>query len=366
MPAPMKSQDFDFFLPHTLIAQAPVSPRDQSKLLICKSKGTLSRFTQDFIFSDHTFFEIENELNSNDLLIVNEAKVLPVRLLGSRADTGGAVELLITRFITTEKVSAILHLSSKVKIGMKLTFEPGLTATLLTSHEERLARNGEVEVEFSGAEFDRLGLEKWLESHGHVPLPPYIERADEGEDKKNYQTVYASKTGSAAAPTAGFHFTDELLKRLHAKGVEFGKLHLNIGIGTFRPIKTENIDEHPMHEEIYTIDEMLAQQIQNAHKAGKRIVAVGTTSVRALESWAHEQNCKLGTFTTKIYIKPGFKFKIVQDLITNFHLPKSTLLVLIAAAIGIDWQKKAYDHAIKNNYRFFSYGDSMFIRGIGG
>ncbi|MBI2605945.1 MAG: tRNA preQ1(34) S-adenosylmethionine ribosyltransferase-isomerase QueA [Deltaproteobacteria bacterium] len=381
----MDASLFDYDLPGGRIAQSPAEPRDASKLLLCRARGRLGRFSGPFEFSDHRFRDIESMLGAGDFLVMNDAKVLPVRIFGRR-ETGGAVEALLLRKKTgaeesSEDWTALLHLSAKIKPGLKLVFEPGLVAEVLSTHEERLASDGEVRLRFSGLALERAGaqraderFERWLETHGHVPLPPYIERDDDASDKTRYQTVYARKSGSAAAPTAGFHFTPELLSRLEARGVRMGRITLHVGLGTFRPIKADQIEEHQMHEEIYEITPDFAEAYASARNEGRRIVAVGTTVVRALESWinpvpgADKAIGAPGIFVTRAYIRPGHAFKAVDDLITNFHLPRSTLLVLIAAAMGrgreeIENQRAAYAHALAQGYRFFSYGDAMFIRG---
>lgn len=373
----LSTSQFDFELPEELIAQKPVEPRDSSKLLVCESQGRLGDFNAPFSYTHRHFRDLSDYLGANDWLVTNDAKVLPVRLLGARllddGKQGGAVEALLLKKLDEREWRAIMHLSAKVKPGLKVLFEPGLVAEVLSTHEERLASEGEVRLKFGGFSLERIALETWLERHGHVPLPPYISRADAPVDKKTYQTVYAAKSGSAAAPTAGFHFTDELLARLDAKGVTRAAVTLHVGIGTFRPIKADSIDQHVMHEETYEISLEFARQYAANKAAGKRLVAVGTTVVRTLESWmkaCEEKGVKpgdegsAGVFTTRAYITPGYKFLAVDDLITNFHLPRSSLLVLVAGAMGLDNAKAAYAEAVSQRYRFFSYGDSMFIRGV--
>lgn len=369
---------YTFDLPEARIAQRPVEPRDSSKLLICEATGRLGAFTSEFSFSHHKFSSLNELLDSNDWLVTNDAKVLPVRMLGRRwledgAATGGAVEALLLKKFADQTWSAIMHLSAKIKPGLKVLFEPGVIAEVLSTHEERLANEGEVRLRFSGISLERIPFETWLERHGHVPLPPYVERADTEQDKKTYQTVYAAKSGSAAAPTAGFHFTADLLARLDAKGIERSTLTLHVGIGTFRPIKTASLDEHVMHEETFEISAEFAAKFREQRLSGKRLVAVGTTVVRALESWmmiCEERGLEAGApessgiFTTRIFIKPGFKFKAVDCLITNFHLPRSSLLVLVAGAMGLEPMRAAYAQALATDYRFFSYGDAMFIKGL--
>lgn len=379
---------FDYFLPENRIAQNPIEPRDHSKLLLCKpdenprleSSIRLGQWNVGVCFEDLLFYQLEQLLSSSDWLVVNNTKVLPVRLLGKRKETAGEVEAVLLKEISEIKWTAILHLSAKVKPGILLEFEPGLIAEIQSTHEQRVQNNGEVVLEFSGPCLEKHSLKQWLQVYGHVPLPPYVSRKDEEKDKKTYQTVYAAqdKINSAAAPTAGFHFTQNLLEKLEKKGVVISKLTLDIGIGTFRPIKSHDIESHEIHEESFHISSDFAKQFIKAKRQGKRVVAVGTTSLRALESWAQickQKNIELGTpesvgcFSSKLFIKPGFSFSIADDLITNFHLPRSTLLVLVAAAMGgdrasgIEAMKKTYEHALAHNYRFYSYGDAMFIQG---
>ncbi|MEW6057813.1 MAG: tRNA preQ1(34) S-adenosylmethionine ribosyltransferase-isomerase QueA [Bdellovibrionota bacterium] len=375
----MRTESFDFELSPDRIAQHPLEPRHASKLMVCQGKGSLGSWNSgSFKFFHKSFFDLSELLTANDFLVLNDAKVLPVRLLGRRREgTGGAVEALLLRRNAEREWSALLHLSARVRPGLEFLFEPGLVAEVLSTHEERLANEGEVRLRFSGLSLDRISLETWLERYGHVPLPPYIERDDRAEDKKAYQTVYAAKQGSAAAPTAGFHFTGELLEKLQAKGVEMAHLTLHVGLGTFRPIKTETVEEHKMHRETFELSTDFMQAFANARRRGKRIVAVGTTVVRALETWAllcDERKVELGSpestgiFETQAYIHPGpagelYPFRVVQDLITNFHLPRSSLLVLVGAAMGVEPVMQAYRLALEREYRFFSYGDAMFITG---
>lgn len=364
----MKTSDFNYHLLPTQIAQFPKQPRDHSKLLICNAQGRLGAFSSPFSFSHQIFHEIEEKLNNNYLIIFNNARVLPVRLLGRRmkgpqeVQDGGKVEALLLRKVNETDWIALLQLSAQVKPGMMLFFEPDLTAEILSTPQERLQNEGEVRLRFIEH------LEDWLEKYGHIPLPHYLNRSAEHHDFTTYQTVYASEPGSAAAPTAGFHFTQELLNRIQNKGIESAFLTLNIGIGTFRPIKAELIKDHQMHAESFTISESFAERYWQAKAAKKRILAVGTTVIRALESWvspewAGDQCGKAGTFHTRIFIKPGFQFQAADDLLTNFHQPKSSLLVLVGSAMGVEQMQKAYQAALDHNYRFLSYGDSMWIRG---
>lgn len=371
-PSRIEIEKFDFELPPGQIAQKPLEPRDSSKLLFCESHGRLGEWTEDFRYTHKIFRDIAGAFGSGDFLVMNNAKVLPVRLLGRRPQ-GGGVEALLLRRLGLNEWSALMHLSAKVKPGLEVIFEPGVVATVQSTHEERIASEGEVRLKFGGLSLDRgQSFETWLEKHGHVPLPPYIDRSDTAEDKKTYQTVYAASSGSAAAPTAGFHFTPSLLEALQESGVSRSMITLHIGLGTFRPMKGQYIDEHAMHEETFEISQSFVDAYLRAKKEGRRVVAVGTTVVRTLESWAlicAERGIEcgspesIGVFSTRAYIMPGHKFKIVDDLITNFHLPRSTLLVLVAAAMGIEPMRQAYEQALTKNYRFFSYGDAMFIRG---
>ena len=377
----MQADLFDYLLPPNRIAQAPIQPRDASKLLVCQVKGRLGAWESGFSYSHKHFSDISEILGSQDFVVVNDSKVLPVRLLGQRqirdrsvTQPVGHVEVLLLKRLSAEldlapgaeTWEALVHLAAKIKPGLTFLFEPGLVGEVVSTHEERIESGGIVRLKFSGVALERMGMQKWLERHGHVPLPPYIEREDTGADKDLYQTVYASHFGSAAAPTAGFHFTDKLLEKLKNKGVEIATVTLHVGLGTFRPIKVDNIDDHQMHEETFKITDEFACRFDAAKRDGKRIVAVGTTVVRTLESWAEHGSGperRPGTFATSKFIKPGYTFNAVDDLITNFHLPRSTLLVLIGAAMGIEPMREAYQQAIAGGYRFFSYGDAMMIRG---
>jgi S-adenosylmethionine:tRNA ribosyltransferase-isomerase len=385
----MKTKDFDYVLDDSKIAKYPVEPRDESKLLLClfsnpknKSEFRLGEFENlKPSLLDCRFKDIIDFLTPNDVLVLNNAKVLPVRLLGKKEKTQGKVEILILKKILENECEALVGLSSKLKEGLVFNLGHDVFCEvigLLGKNDE--SAYGVARLRFFGEGFEKLGLEKFCEQYGFMPLPPYIKR-DESQknfeiDKKNYQTVYAKNSGSAAAPTAGFHFTENLIQKLKEKKIEILELTLHVGLGTFRPIKAENIESHKMHEEIYEVNQDFYNDFLRVCNEGKRIIAVGTTVVRALESWARtieNSNFKksygdiklpsAGIFSSSLYITPGFKFKVVDDLITNFHLPRSTLLVLVAAAMGYENMMMAYQHALKNDYRFFSYGDAMFIRG---
>ncbi len=355
----MQTSLFDYYLPQAQIAQYPLSPRDHSKLLVCQAKGRLGDWKSNFSFSHVLFENLPQFLSPQDFLVFNDTKVLPLRLLGQREDgKKGAVEALLIQKISSKEWTALLHLSAKPKLGLRFIFPPGLVAEVASEVKKN---TGEVLLKFSGIGLERIPLETWLQKHGHIPLPPYIHREDLPQDQTAYQTVYAKNEGAVAAPTAGLHFTQNLLDALQSHSIEVGFITHYIGIGTFRPIKTTSLQEHQMHEETYEISEKFVQQFEAAKKQKKRIVAVGTTVVRALESWIARGFA--GRFSTCLFIQPGFSFQAVDDLITNFHLPKSTLFVLVAAAMGLESAHEAYMLAIKDGYRFYSYGDAMFIRG---
>jgi S-adenosylmethionine:tRNA ribosyltransferase-isomerase len=368
----MRIEDFDFELPPERIAQKPLASRDSSKLLLCAGAGRLGELSSSLEISHRVFRDLPDLLDDRWWMVTNDAKVLPVRILGHREGGGGAVEALLLRRLADGEWNALLHMSARARPGLKIVFEPGVIAEVLSTHEERVASEGEVRLRFGGLALERNSIESWLERHGHVPLPPYIERADTAEDKKTYQTVYAARTGSAAAPTAGFHFTPEVLRRLEDKGVKRESITLHVGLGTFRPIKAERIEEHKMHEESFEISPAFAEAFRAARAKGKRLLAIGTTVVRALESWAIEcekrgispgDPASAGVFSTRLFITPRYKFRAVDDLVTNFHLPRSSLLVLVGAAMGIEGMQRAYRAAVDGGYRFFSYGDAMLIIG---
>ena len=368
---------FDYALPEDRIAQTPVEPRDHSKLLCVYGRGRLGALEAGALeLKDQLFKDVIHDLGPGDVIVMNNAKVLPVRLLGHRIDEsgakGGEVEALLLQPLGSDTIwTSIMHMSAKAKPGLRFVFEPGLFAECLSTHEERMSQEGEVRLRFFGPALEKSSLESWLVEYGHVPLPPYIARQDEKKDLKTYQTVYAEKIGSAAAPTAGFHFTHELIDKLKEQGVQFLSLTLHIGIGTFRPMKSESVSSHQMHTETYEVSRELAAALAEARMQGRRIVAVGTTVVRALESWWRDTQGQFtpGVYKTSLFITPGFQFQVVDDLFTNFHLPRSTLLVLVASALdctdssGVDRLHQVYQHALNANYRFFSYGDAMFIRG---
>ena len=341
--------DFDFTLPPELIAQHPAPERSGSRLL----DGTLAAPT------DRIFWELPTLLNSGDLLVFNDTKVIKARLFGEKP-TGGKLELLIERVLTGNQVAAHMRVSKKPEVGTTVALvsapgtRDGLCATLLGRWPD--AQGALFRFVLSNdAGDDPLTL---MERHGHVPLPPYIEHTDSAEDAARYQTVFAKNPGAVAAPTAALHFDEALLAVLDAKGVQRASVTLHVGAGTFQPVKTENLAEHQMHSEWYSVPPATQQAIADCRARGGRIVAVGTTTVRTLESWALTG---VATGDTRIFITPGFDFKLIDLLVTNFHLPKSSLMMLVSAFAGYDSIMALYAHAIAQKYRFFSYGDAMLL-----
>jgi S-adenosylmethionine:tRNA ribosyltransferase-isomerase len=360
----MRLEEFDYPLPSELIAQRPLEERDASRLMVLdRAAGT---------FSDHAFRELPRLLRAGDLLVFNNTRVFPARLLGHRRGVGaqpigrhnpaahehlsGEVELLLTRQVGEEQWEGLVHPGRKIRIGEVLVFGRGeLEAEVLGRGEFGLrrvrlrARDGSVD-----AAIDRLG---------HVPLPPYVRRPDETSDRENYQTVYAKVRGAVAAPTAGFHFTERVLTELRSRRIETCEITLHIGLGTFQPVRVAQIEDHRMDAERYEIPEPAAVAINRALDEGRRVVAVGTTTVRTLEHVAREHDGRIvaGSGDTNLFIFPGFQFRVVGALLTNFHLPKSTLLMLVSAFAGKDLILRAYGHAISQRYRFYSYGDCMLI-----
>ena len=349
----MRTEEFDYYLPPEQIAQEPVVPRDHSKLLVVDRKNQI-------IEHKKFFYEIVDYLSSKDVLVFNDTKVVPARIRGKKISTGGKVELLLLRpegasFIDFQQWPKrwVAIGKPELKEGTEIEFGQGLRCRV----KER--KNYERVIEFNeqGEE-----LKEHLLQIGEVPLPPYIKNPTD-LSFRNYQTIYANKEGSVAAPTAGFHFTPELLKRIKELGVRMEYITLHIGLGTFLPVKTENIEDHQMHSEFFIIDKKTAESINKAKREGKRIIAVGTTVVRALESSSTEDGYLLPNQNwTTLFIYPGYRFKIVDSLITNFHLPRSTLLMLVCAFAGKKLIFRAYQEALRRKYRFFSFGDAMFIR----
>ncbi|MBO8136537.1 MAG: tRNA preQ1(34) S-adenosylmethionine ribosyltransferase-isomerase QueA [Desulfotomaculum sp.] len=342
-----KTSDYDYYLPEELIAQEPLNRRDQSRLMVLhRNSGVL----------EHRHFnEIIKFLRPGDTLVINETKVLPARLYGKRKATGAKIEVLLLKQQTGTCWEALVKPGKRAKVGDTLTFTDGKQVLLEADIIDKTEAGGRVlEFKYTG------NFLELLDRIGTMPLPPYIKK--ELQDRDRYQTVYARKEGSAAAPTAGLHFTEELLHQVQQKGITVARLLLHVGLGTFRPVKVEDIREHKMHQEYYEVTKETADIINAAKERGNKVVAVGTTSVRTLETAAGaDGKVKPGSGWTDIFIYPGYKFKCVDALITNFHLPKSTLMMLVAAFAGKDKIMKAYEEAVKEKYRFFSFGDAMLI-----
>ena len=340
----LKVSDFDYELPKELIAQSPSEKRDESRLLV------YHRFTKK---TEHRIFrDIVDYLNPGDCLVINDTKVLPARLLGKKEDTGGKMEFVLLRRESEDTWRVLVKPGKRARIGTKFVFGDGLLKAEVLSETEEGGRL--VRFFYDGV------FEEILDKVGVMPLPPYIHK--KLKDPNRYQTVYAKQEGSAAAPTAGLHFTPELLDRLQEKGIVIARITLHVGIGTFRPVKVDNVRDHKMHREVYEVTEAAARQINAAKASGKRAVSVGTTSLRTLESVADENGVvHSGRGETGIFIYPGYRFRIIDALITNFHLPKSTLLMLVSALAGREEMLAVYREAISLRYRFFSFGDAMFI-----
>ena len=341
----MKTSDFYFELPQELIAQDPLKDRSSSRLMI------LDRSTGEV--SHHVFKEIIDELNPGDCLVLNNTKVIPARLYGVKEDTGAHIEILLLKRRENDVWETLVKPGKKAKPGTRIVFGDGrLKAEVVDVVEEG---NRLIHFEYEGI------FEEVLDALGEMPLPPYI--THKLEDKNRYQTVYAKYDGSAAAPTAGLHFTKELLEQIKAKGIKIAEVTLHVGLGTFRPVKVDDVTEHHMHSEFYMVSQEAADIINETKRAGGRIISVGTTSTRTLESVADEQGFVRETSGwTQIFIYPGYKFKCVDALITNFHLPESTLLMLVSALASKEQIMHAYEIAVKERYRFFSFGDAMFIK----
>ncbi len=341
----MKTSDFYFELPQELIAQDPLEDRSSSRLLVLDKK------TGDV--EHHIFKEITDFLNPGDCLVLNNTRVIPARLLGVKEDTGAAVEVFLLKRLSDNTWETLVRPGKKLRPGARVSFGDGLLKAEITGIREE--GNREVRFEFDGI------FEEILDELGQMPLPPYITHAL--KEKNRYQTVYAKYDGSAAAPTAGLHFTNELLKEIEDKGVDIAYVTLHVGLGTFRPVKVDDVTSHHMHSESYMIDEIAASKINAAKERGGRVICVGTTSCRTIES-AADENGRLSACSgdTEIFIYPGYRFRVLDALITNFHLPESTLVMLVSALAGKDNVLGAYDIAIKERYRFFSFGDAMFIR----
>lgn len=340
----MKLSDFDYELPEELIAQTPIKTRDQSRLMVLDKKtGEVAH---------KHFYDIKSELHKGDVLVLNDTKVIPARLIGTKEDTGAVIELLLLKDLGNNIWECLSRPAKRLKVGTIVTFQDKLKAEVVEKKEEGIVH---VKLLYEGI------LMEILDELGMMPLPPYIH--EKLEDKDRYQTVYAKNIGSAAAPTAGLHFTEELLEELKSMGVEILFVTLHVGLGTFRPVEEENILEHHMHTEFYQMNKEVADQLNKAKKEGRKIYAVGTTSTRTLETIMHKYHeFRECSGNTDIFIYPGFKFMAIDGLITNFHLPKSTLLMLVSALSSREIILNAYKEAVKEKYRFFSFGDAMFIK----
>lgn len=340
---PLRLEDFDYDLPPQLIAQAPLAERSASRLLHLHEGG----------LDDCAFRELPSLLQPGDLLVMNDSRVLRARLFGVKA-SGGRVELLVERILGSHELLAQLRASKPPRPGSRIELEAAF----------------EVEVLGREGEFYRLRIDHadaaddLLERHGRLPLPPYIQRAALDADEQRYQTVFARRGGSVAAPTAGLHFDQALLADLHARGCQLASVTLHVGAGTFQPVRVRDPARHRMHAERYGLPQPTVAAIAAARERGGRVVAVGTTSLRALESAAREGELMAGEAETDLFILPGYRFRVVDALITNFHLPRSTLLMLVSAAAGVEATRRAYRHAVARGYRFFSYGDAMLIEGL--
>ncbi len=341
------STDFEYDLPEDLIAQSPLAERAGSRLLIVPpANGALI---------DSVFCDLDQRLRPDDLLVVNETKVLPARLYGQKARTGGKFELLLERLLDESTALVQLKASKAPGVGTELTTGGGAPLRVL-------GRDGLFFVVACNADERFADL---LHREGETPLPPYIVRPVDGADKERYQTVYAKHPGAVAAPTAGLHFDEPLFKRLAAKGVQLAKLTLHVGAGTFSPMKSEILDQHEMHAEEIIVDDALVEAVCQTRDRGGRVVAVGTTVVRALEAAVQRGGLAPMRRPTTLFIRPGFRFSVVDMLITNFHLPRSTLIVMVSAFAGVERIREAYKHAVDRRYRFFSYGDAMLLESRG-
>lgn len=346
----MLLKEFDFNLPEELIAQHPSGIRGQDKLML------LNRKTGET--EHHNMSDLPDLILPGTLMIFNNSKVRRARCYGIKETTGREQEFMFLNQLdsTGNTWNTMVKGAKKQKPGMRYTFPDGTTGTII----EREENTG---TEFRALRFESPVTEEWFEKNGHIPLPPYIKREDTEEDSERYQNIYAKETGSAACPTAGLHFTEEMLSRLSEKGIERDFVTLHVGLGTFLPVREEKIEDHKMHEEAFTVSEATAKKINQAKKEGRPVLAVGTTSVRTLESACDENGIvKAGTSSTHIFMYPGYRFKVIDQMFTNFHTPESTLIMLVSAFAGREHILNAYRNAVENRYRFFSYGDAMFIR----
>ncbi len=341
----MKTSDFNYELPEELIAQLPIKDRSSSRLMIVdKETGKIE---------NKVFKDIVDYLEEGDCLVLNDTRVIPARLIGSKVETGGKIEFLLLKRNEDDTWETLVKPGKKAKIGAKFSFGDGK----LIAEVVGMGDDGARIVKF---EYDGI-FEEVLDELGNMPLPPYI--TEKLEDRERYQTVYSKHNGSAAAPTAGLHFTDDLLKKIREKGVDEAFVTLHVGLGTFRPVKVDDVLEHKMHSEYYMVSQEAADKINKAKKNGKRVICVGTTSCRTIESAADEDGkLKATSGWTNIFIYPGYKFKLMDNLITNFHLPESTLIMLVSALSTRENILNAYEEAVKEKYRFFSFGDAMFLK----
>ena len=339
----MDISDFDYDLPEERIAQIPLEPRDTARLMVLHTK--------EHTIEHRHFYELGDFLRSGDVLIFNDTRVIPARLIGARSQTGGKVEVFLLRQIDKDQWEVLVKPGKKARVGSVILFGDELSCEIIA------------DTDFGGriVRFVYHGIfEEILDRLGSMPLPPYIH--EKLEDRERYQTIYSRVKGSAAAPTAGLHFTENLMERLREQGIQFGFITLHVGLGTFRPVHVNVIEDHVMHREFYSVPTETAELIQRAKLEGRRVVAVGTTSIRTLEaSAASTGHVEAGSGWTDIFIYPGYEFKVVDAVITNFHLPKSTLIMLISAFAGRAFTLEAYRTAVKEQYRFFSFGDAMFI-----
>ncbi len=344
----MQLSDFSYKLPPELIAQEALADRSASRLLHLDTAVNPAQLSQP---RDKHFNDILDLINPNDLLVFNNTRVIPARLIGQK-ESGGKVEIMIERVIDDHRALAHVRANKSPKAGGKLLLENEINAEVIARHDTLF------EIQF----LHESTVYELLETFGHIPLPPYIEREDTEDDKERYQTVFAEKIGAVAAPTAGLHFTPELLQALSDKGVESAKVTLHVGAGTFLPVRVDNLEDHVMHAEWVEVDQVTCDAVVSCKARGGKVVAVGTTSVRSLESAAKETGI-LQPFTgdTRLFITPGFNFNVVDAMITNFHVPESTLLMLVSAFSGYENIMNAYRHAVEQKYRFFSYGDAMFL-----
>lgn len=339
----MKASDFDYQLPENLIAQKPLAQRSASRLLVLDPQQQQMR--------DHQFSDLLDYLSSGDLLVFNDTRVFPARVFGQK-ETGGKVEVLVERILDDRVVLAHVRSSKSPREGTQLLLE-GVIQCRVDGREHDLFK---LSLTQDGAWLDLL------QQYGHMPLPPYIQRGDDGEDRDRYQTVYSRQVGAVAAPTAGLHFDQAMLDQLQHKGIEIAYVTLHVGAGTFQPLRVDDVSDHIMHAEMIDVSRSVCDRIDEVKNKGGRVVAVGTTVVRSLESAAASGRLEPCQKDTQLFITPGFRFRVVDAMITNFHLPKSTLLMLVSAFAGRDFMLQAYQHAVESQYRFFSYGDAMLIQ----